>query len=165
VSDPIPCGYIRLTSSFDGRPFLLSARELVVMPGSGTHRASNKHPDGCLVGPVTDTETYWICAETFDEVQAALVAALGAQVVRAKANDALSKLPRIALFDLDISPRIAPKGAVRRLVGQGFGTVNDLAAVTRRDVAMCRNIGESTLRFCDAALAACGLNWKAKDRE
>ncbi len=75
---PVPKGYVALTSSYDGSTFLLDARGLVAYP-TKAHRAGAKLPDSCIVGPVTDTENYWTVAETFDEVCAKLVAALGAQ--------------------------------------------------------------------------------------
>lgn len=75
----VPKGYVALTASHDGSPFLLDARGLVVCPAKPRHRAESKLPDACIVGPVTDTESYWTVAETFDEVCAKLVEALGAQ--------------------------------------------------------------------------------------
>lgn len=73
----IPRGYIRLTSTYDGKPILLSARELVVCHGDGLVRAGQRHPHNCTVGPVLDMSSYWTVAETFEEVQAALVIAQG----------------------------------------------------------------------------------------
>lgn len=64
----VPKGYVAFT---------LDARALVAYPAKPIHRAGSKLPDGCVVGPVTDTDNYWTVAESFDEVCAKLSAALG----------------------------------------------------------------------------------------
>ncbi len=82
----VPKGYVALTASHDGSRFLIDARGLAVSPAKPAHRAGGKLPDGCVVGPINAAENYWIVAESFDEVCAKLVEALGAPESDTAAN-------------------------------------------------------------------------------